>query len=191
MKATQSAACWRGHAWTDESTEFVKKPDGHRTRLCRICRLHREAQSPKPLGPGLPCSVADCAAPAVYGPLQLCGMHDARMKRHGNLAGLIPQARAEERFWRFVKPNDGCWLWTGHRNNNGYGVFQTDEHYYAHRWSYAHHKGSIPKGLEVMHACDVPACVNPSHLSLGTHAENMADMKAKGRHRKPGSRNGG
>lgn len=51
----------------------------------------------------------------------------------------------------------------------------------AHQWAYAIYRGSIPTGLDVCHTCDVPRCVNPDHLWLGTHAQNMADCKAKGR----------
>lgn len=81
----------------------------------------------------------------------------------------------------YTKGTD-CWLWTGHINSDGYG-----EYYYggsrmkAHRYSYQLYKGPIPKGLVIMHSCDVTSCVNPDHLSAGTHADNMADMWAKGR----------
>ena len=63
----------------------------------------------------------------------------------------------------------------------------------AHRVSYRIHKGHIPDGMKVLHKCDIPCCVNPEHLFLGTQAENIRDMDAKGRRKSapmPGSKNG-
>lgn len=87
--------------------------------------------------------------------------------------------------WRFFKnvspePNTGCWLWAG--AGGQYGSFSLDgETMGAHRAAYILAKGPIPDGLCVMHKCDVPGCVNPAHLMVGTHADNTADSKAKGR----------
>lgn len=79
------------------------------------------------------------------------------------------------------EPNTGCFLWLRGTNAKGYGRTRRG---LAHRlvWEEAH--GPIPPGLVVMHRCDVPGCVNLDHLRLGTVADNVADMIAKGRARK-------
>jgi hypothetical protein len=74
-----------------------------------------------------------------------------------------------------------CWLWSGGKNGDGYGSFHANGNKKAHQVAYELYVGEIPKGMLVLHKCDNPACVNPDHLSLGTHQQNMADMKAKGR----------
>ena len=87
-----------------------------------------------------------------------------------------------------VSGESGCWLWTASKDVEGYGqMAHKGKRYRSHRLSFELHKGEIPDGLKVLHKCDNPSCVNPDHLFLGTHQENMDDMLAKGRQQK-GSR---
>ncbi len=75
----------------------------------------------------------------------------------------------------------GCWLWSRRLGQNGYGSLWDGREQRAHRASYAAFVGPIPEGLLVCHKCDVRACVNPAHLYLGTHKDNMADQIARNR----------
>jgi hypothetical protein len=93
-----------------------------------------------------------------------------------------------ERFWAKVKKasGDACWEWQGGRTPDaGYGLFgvrfKPSRYVVAHRVSYELNCGPIPEGMKVCHKCDNPPCVRPDHLFLGTQADNVEDMRSKGR----------
>lgn len=80
------------------------------------------------------------------------------------------------------RPQD-CWVWNLAKNNKGYGKFGTGKMStdYAHRISFRLFREEIPNGLNVLHTCDNPPCVNPNHLFLGTQKDNGSDCRIKGR----------
>lgn len=97
-----------------------------------------------------------------------------------------PRLPIGERLENYSMPvtETGCWLWTGSRiSKMGYGqmVDKNSGTSQAHRVSYEYYIGPIPSGMCVCHKCDVPCCINPAHLFLGTHLDNVRDMIAKGR----------
>lgn len=97
---------------------------------------------------------------------------------------LSPRERLD--FYSIPEPNSGCLLWLGPVIVGGYGRIKVHgEVVLAHRLSYQLSCGPIPDGLEVCHRCDMPGCIEPGHLFLGSHKENMADMSAKRRNPKP------
>lgn len=104
-------------------------------------------------------------------------MHYERWRKHGDTSVVIRKIHSLDRLNERVLVSDaGCWLWQGCKNHLGYGqmgIPLSRKLGMAHRLVYERHVGPIPEGLEVDHLCRVPACVNPLHLELVTHAENM------------------
>lgn len=99
------------------------------------------------------------------------------------MATWLPLAERFNKKWQPVTET-GCWLWTG-AITKGYGMIGSGlgdrRTLLAHRVSWELCNGPVPAGLHVLHKCDTPACVNPDHLFLGTHTDNMCDMTKKGR----------
>lgn len=137
------------------------------------------------------CSVDGCRKPAKA--RGWCNTHYERWRKNGGPIAYAPKSPIGDRFSEKYEVNDtGCWIWSGSKDERGYGRFGTGGSGVsegAHRVSYKLYVGPIPKGHIVCHRCDVPSCVNPAHLFLGTHQENMTDRNQKGRAAR-GIRNG-
>lgn len=102
-----------------------------------------------------------------------------KMKKHVTI-------KEKRRFLKYVDKNT-CWEWTGNKGPHGYGGFQFDgEKRRAHRISWQIANGMVaPRDKMVLHTCDNRGCVNPEHLYLGTHQQNMDDMTARDRRNPP------
>lgn len=138
--------------------------------------------------------VADCERFCVG--RGYCNLHYQRFLRHGD-ARIQPWwygLTVEERFWAKTDKRgpDECWFWlagTRGRPPHVYGSVWDGtyrksglpHHVGAHCFSWRLLVGPIPPGMEVCHSCDHGLCVNPAHLFLGTHTDNMQDMMRKGR----------
>lgn len=90
--------------------------------------------------------------------------------------------RVEKRFWKKGRKTSSCWIWTGAKNNHGYGRFWNgSDVVLAHRHSWSICFGRPPVN-HILHQCDTPACVRPSHLREGTQSDNLRDMYFRNRH---------
>lgn len=104
---------------------------------------------------------------------------------------MVIEERMRDRFDKYwtPEPTTGCWLWFGARDPRGYGRFCIDGRRrgnkrragFSHRISWEWANGRSAAGLVVRHRCDTPECVNPDHLLLGTHGDNVRDRIARAR----------
>lgn len=132
----------------------------------------------------MPKSCAYCGKPLQGRQQKFCS-RSCGASGHPTLHVTIPLA---ERFAKYLpesRADDECWEWTGACDYHGYGRLNLGRHGQgigkAHRISYEIHVAPIPKGMIVLHRCDNPPCVNPSHLRLGTMSDNTQDMLVKRR----------
>lgn len=93
------------------------------------------------------------------------------------------KSREYHRFMSKVEQNtpDGCWVWMGFLNKDGYGIHNTSTPNLAHRYSYMLFNGLIAPDMNILHRCDNRPCVNPRHLFQGSHNDNVQDMMQKSR----------
>lgn len=185
--------CWE---WTASLDQHGYGKFGIESGLCERAHRFAWALTRGPIGRGLwvlhSCDRRQCVNPAH---LRLGNHADNARDRQGRgrargsnkfvVVQRRPKPTTVERFWSKVERGsaDGCWRWsaksTGHFGHGSFSVRSAPVP--AHRFAWQITRGAIPKGLCVLHRCDVPACVNPSHLFLGTKRDNNLDRDAKGR----------
>jgi hypothetical protein len=118
----------------------------------------------------------------MYNSNGLCKMHYERKRRTGKVETTRFDYKSKILSRHIPIPESGCWIWEGTTNSQGYGsITIKGKEKKAHRVSWELFNGPIPKGLLVLHKCDTPACINPHHLFLGTHRDNIQDCIKKGR----------
>lgn len=133
-----------------------------------------------------PCAVKNCPKKRLA--LGFCSKHYRAFRLYGD-----PEVRAlqqhhgltlVERYWAYTKKAEGCWEWSGYRDQNGYGRLHLGARpVLAHRVAWEIFRHPLTPDQHVCHRCDNPPCVRPEHLFLGDHADNMADKMKKKRHR--------
>ena len=129
------------------------------------------------------CKVQDCLS-LTYAK-GFCSYHYKNFRRTGKPESQRPRRHGTpiERFWRHVsrRSTNECWEWKAFRDKDGYGKFRLGRsNVAAHRFSYQVVFGKICGNEQVLHSCNNPPCVNPRHLKIGTHLENMQDRREAG-----------
>lgn len=161
------------------------RPDHNLLSRSKSMAKHTLATNPT----AFKCSVSGCQNHLDH-KRRFCHKHAERFRKNGDpLVSVLPGRRRstrEERFWVKVNrapglgPTGDCWEWTGSRSKEGYGYFRGGETSRATHYAWFLAYGAWPKGM-VRHNCDNPPCIKVAHLQEGTNAENMQDMKDRGR----------
>lgn len=167
------------------------RPRYSRTGLCKMhdLRVRRNGHTDLVrvvVAVGGPCAFQGCGRSARG--RGYCTLHYRRYLKHKDPSFVDDRTiPIEQRLLEKIEinPVSGCWEFTGFKNKKGYGsIWHVENMDEAHRVSYTVFVAPIPEGIFVLHRCDNPPCINPEHLFLGTHLDNMADMRAKGRSKK-------
>lgn len=132
------------------------------------------------------CSIFECGKPTRY--KSLCGAHYRRKRLYGDPIITLQPGRGlspAQKLDLYTSKSDGCWIWQGGGVIYGKMVIN-GRTMPAHVMAYKLHVGPVPDGYVVRHKCDIPKCVRPDHLEVGTYADNSKDMtdrdrQAKGR----------
>lgn len=131
------------------------------------------------------CAVDGCSKEARFSKNhyhRYCSVHENRFYKYGTLDEL-PRETIEQYLEKYINKTESCWLWTGHKASNGYGVVSFgSKRFRAHRKVYEIKFGPIPDNLLACHTCDNRICVNPDHIFIGDYQANNDDMSQKGRH---------
>lgn len=135
------------------------------------------------------CKSEGCGSSKIHA-RGFCAKHYTRLRKRkfvfnddGSVPGLDDNLSLRERLMHYTsKDENGCWIWQGAINTQGYGHMSYKGRLgLASRWSYEVFVQEIPPKMNVLHKCDVPKCINPNHLFLGSQLDNVRDAIAKGR----------
>jgi hypothetical protein len=133
--------------------------------------VRRSITAPVKVQRGKPSGPRTCSCGGIFMPQNINAWHCS------------DRCRFEAKFAK--RGPDECWIWSGATNDDGYGLFVVKgRSFKAHRFAMMM-ASEVEIPACVLHRCDVPACVNPRHLFLGTHSDNMRDREAKGRANHP------
>jgi len=166
--------------------------------ICKTCRKKfkfNRSELNKTKGAGSFCSKECQASGHVFIPCKKCGKkfkaYKSDLKRSNkrfcSISCFNSRKNPIEIFFKNISKDnhpDGCWIWEGRKDKDGYGILWNKKAIKAHRYSMELHGNKVPHDMLACHHCDNPPCVNPEHLFIGTNLDNVQDSIKKGRRSK-------